>query len=179
MRALLICALMLFGANVASAETGHGDARRVLGSVLNAVEAPALSNIERDVFRFSSTPSLGSRGYIVTFVGAADGAWADAIWLEGHWRTGWRVTRRERFELEPSEYEWLANTIDETLAEGEPALDPDAEERTICVDGPGYLTERLVDGAQVWIAGQCLEEHPNNRISDVVFGWLLDRLGGD
>jgi hypothetical protein len=177
MRPLLLCVLMLFG--VAHAETGRGEAPRVLGSVLNAVDAPTLENIERDVVRFSSTPSLGNRGYIITFVGAAGGAWADVVWLDGHWRTGWGVTRRERIELEPSEYEWLANTIDDIIAEGEPAIDPDPEERVICVDGPGYLSERLVDGGHIWIAGQCLEEHPNNQIAKVVFGWLLDRLGDD
>jgi len=169
MRGLLLALAMLWGAP-AHAETGHGDAPRRSEGVLSAIEAPPLASIERDVIRFSSTPSRGRRGYVMTFVGAAGGAWAEAVWLEHRPQTGWSVTRRERTQLDSSEYETLAQLVDSNLARGEPtATDP----VVVCADGPGYLTERLMDGDAQWMAGQCGENHPNNAIAAALFRWLL------
>ena len=179
MRALLLCVVMLFGAAVAQAETGRGDApRSTSGDIRNDVVAPLLADIGGDVVRFSSAPALGGRGYVMTFAGAADGAWAEVIWVFGAPRSGWRISHRQRFELEPNEYEYIAGMVDDAFALGEPNLRPDADTMIICTDGPGYLTERLMDGSSTWMAGQCGDEHPNDVIADYLFSWALSRLGG-
>lgn len=188
MRTLLICALMLIGAGVAQAETfsphtGAGDPpQEMTGGILRDLGVPRISEIERDVLRFSSAPPLGGRGYMMTFVGAADGAWAEIVWVLWDNRVDrWRVTRRERFELEPSEYEDLATFADRSYVRGARYghMDPTPEAIYVCADGPGYLTERLVDGSQIWLAGSCGREHPNDEIANYLFRWLADRLGGE
>ena len=185
MRALLLCVVMLFGAVAAQADTlppltGTGDPpREMTGDILLDLDAPRISSIERDVLRFSSAPALGGRGYVMTFVGAADGAWAEITWVRGHSQTRWRVTRRERIALEPSEYEDIASVADSAYARGRRHMNPDRDVIDVCADGPGYLSERLVDGSQIWLAGSCGDENPNDEIADYLFRWLADRLGGD
>ena len=188
MRTLLICVLILFGAGVANAGTftrftGTGDPpQEMTGDILRDLNAPRIAEIERDVLRFSSAPPLGGRGYMMTFVGAADGAWAEVVWALWDNRVDrWRATRRERFELEPSEYEDLATFADQAYLRGARRgfMDPAPEAIYVCADGPGYLTERLIDGRQIWLAGPCGPEHPNDEIADYLVRWLADRLGGD
>ncbi len=187
MRALLLCRVMFFGAAVAHADTlrpltGTGDPPHdMTGDIAQDLNAPRISEIDRDVLRFSSAPALGGRGYMMTFVGAADGAWAEVVWLYGHSQTEWRVTRRERFALEPSEYESIATFADSAYVRGARRgyMNPTRDVIHVCADGPGYLSERLVDGSQTWLAGSCGDEHPNDEIANYLLRWLADRLGGD
>jgi len=174
--ALIAAALLCVSA---SAETGAGEApRRSQHDVRDAVNAPPLARIDRDAFRFSQQPALGGRAYVMTFSGQADGPWAEIVWLDGHPRTGWRRTRRERIELTGSEYQDLATFVDEHLARGEPQLTDDEGEGVVCTDGPGYTTERLMDGVQTWMHGFCGEGHPNQTIKNELAVWALHRLGG-
>lgn len=114
----------------------------------------------------------------MTFVGDTDAAWAEIVWFEGHPRSGWRRTRRERLNLDPSEYRRLAAFTDAQLARNAPDAVYDGEEAVIvCTDGPGYLVERRLDGAQTWLRGFCGFNHPNDEIAGHLTSWALDRLG--
>lgn len=181
MRALLLICALAIATPAFAQDAGAGDAPRATRhDVRDAVSAPLLGEIGPDVFRFSQAPALGGRGYVMTFVGQADGAWAEIIWLDGHPSLGWRVTRRQRFELAPSEYERLATFVDQQLARGAPDLRSEAGDVImVCTDGPGYLTERLMDGDQSWLRGFCGDDHPNDAIKAYLSAWALHRLGGE
>lgn len=177
LRVLIAAAATLLTIASSTAETGLGAAPRSnLHDVLDAVGAPPLNQIGPDAFRFSQEPALGGRGYVMTFAGHADGARAEIIWLDGHPRSGWRRTRRVRLELDLGEYERLASFVDEELERGEPILMSDGE-GIVCTDGPGFLTERVMDGVHRWMSGFCGDAHPNNAIKGYLAGWALDRLG--
>lgn len=174
MRTVVIL-LVLALAPCAFAKSGIGPGSRSESAsthVLDAIEAPPLTEIDSDVFRFSRIPSAGGAGYVMTFVGRADGAWAEVVRVDGDPRTGWRETSRQRLQLEPAEYEQLAHYVDQQLRRTHPVIQSsDGVDPPVCSDGADFLAERLMDGTLRWNDGSCGEDHPNRIIAERLEAW--------
>lgn len=157
--------------------------RDELADILNAAERPPASALGSEVIRFSSRPELGGRAAVIEIVGSANGRAAVRLYiLSGHPRTGWELMGAERFMLPAQEYRRLAADVDAAIARyREPVPNPENGEMIICMDGPGFLTERIRDGRQVTMVGQCPPEieaeHPNREIAGFMVGTLCRHVG--
>lgn len=175
MRGLRVVLLASFAlVSTAHAETERGEYRPSRGDVLQAARAPRLSSIGVDAIRFSSTPALGGRGWIVELrKGQAGGAVGEAQFFSGHPRTKWTRTGWIKLSLPDAAYAELASRIDLLLTRKEPASASD--EVVVCTDGPGYLTERRRAGMTVWLSGFC-DGNPNDEIA-VLMSDAISRFG--
>lgn len=101
--------------------------------------------------------------------------------LSGHWRTRWDVDGEHSFTIAPADYRRFAATVDAALAAyRRPVPDADNGETIVCMDGPGFVTERVRAGRIVTLTGQCPaavdEEHPNRTIAAAVDALLCRHL---
>lgn len=161
-------------------ERGLGRVMEPYG-VVRDLDLPALMHFDGDVFRFSSTPALGGRGYVITISGIADGAGRlEVITVEGHSSFGWRRTGAFETLLSPEEYAGVMNWVDALYQEPEDyeekAPDPNAP-IFICGDGPGFLSERRRGNRISWLDGSCAPDHPNKAISQYLFGYTQELMG--
>jgi hypothetical protein len=134
------------------------------------------------VIRFSRSPSLGGRGLIVEVVGdAAGGAEVRVIALWGHPSDSWRVERSRRFVLPPERFRQLASAVDAAIENRvlPPPEREGQETRIVCMDGPGYLTERVRNGAALSLTGFCppnqTDPHPNEVVATLIRDMLCRR----
>ncbi|HYI48026.1 MAG TPA: hypothetical protein VEX35_06125 [Allosphingosinicella sp.] len=102
--------------------------------------------------------------------------------LWGHWRTRWELQDEDQFILTAAEYRQLAAQVDAALARyRDPVPDPDNGETIVCMDGPGFLTERVTASGVKSLVGQCPpavdEEHPNRTIAALVDAMLCRHRG--
>jgi hypothetical protein len=119
---------------------------------------------------------------IVEFVGnAAGGADVRIITLWGHPRGAWRVEHSSHFPLPPEDYRRLAAAVDAAIENRvlPPPEREGREQRIVCMDGPGYLTERVTGGAVWSYTGFCPpnqdDPHPNEVIATVIRSMLCRR----
>lgn len=151
--------------------------------ILDAVRRPPAGNLGQDVIRFSRRPELGGRGAVVEIIRRDRGRADVRLWvLSGHPRTRWELADTAHFMLSANEYGQLKSGIDAAISRYRmPEVNPDNGERIICLDGPGFLTERVKAGRIASLAGQCPpaidEEHPNRNIADLVDAMLCRHLG--
>lgn len=172
-RILLAAASVL--ASAAHAGVGRGDYRQRRGDALQAAHAPRLASVGNDVIRFSSTPALGGRAWIVELHRSKPGlAEGEVQFFYGHPSAGWSKVGWAKLSLSAAEYDELAGRIDILLARGEPN-NVHGVEIIVCTDGPGYLTERRNSGTSGWLSGFC-GEHPNNEIA-VLMSNVVTRYG--
>jgi hypothetical protein len=100
----------------------------------------------------------------------------------GHWRTRWEPQDEDQLILPAAEYRQLAAQVDAALARyREPVPDPDNGETIVCMDGPGFLTERVKASRVTSLVGQCPptmeEEHPNRDIAGLMDAMLCRHRG--
>jgi hypothetical protein len=128
----------------------------------------------RDAIRFSTRPSLGGYALVVEIVrGSRGDAGARLLTFYGHPGLGWEPDEDDWILLNAAEYRQLAAQVDAALARSpEPVADPDNGEIVVCTDGPGFLTERVRNGAVVHLTGSCptsmTENHPNRVIATAI-----------
>jgi hypothetical protein len=74
----------------------------------------------------------------------------------GHPQTRWEPQDEDRLLLTATQYRQLAAQVDAAFAHhGPPVADPGSGETVVCMDGPGYLTERVHDGVVRSLVGSC------------------------
>lgn len=148
-------------------------------NILDAAGRPRARGLGADVIRFSRQPSLGGRALIVEIVRDAAGrGQAHVFTLSGHPRDSWRVEASRRFALPPVRYRQLAAGVDAAIANR--VLPPtDVNEQIVCMDGPGYLTERVSHGTVRSLTGFCppnqRDPHPNEVIATLIRDMLCRR----
>jgi hypothetical protein len=122
---------------------------------------------------------LGGRALVVEGVlGGSGGGQVQVFMLFGHPRESWRLEGAHRFTLSSAEMRQLAAAVDRAIADRvTPPGDP--EEQILCMDGPGYLTERVSNGAVLNLVGQCPQNqrdpHPNEVIATLIRDMLCRR----
>lgn len=99
-----------------------------------------------------------------------DTKWATGEANFGYWtRPGrWTNLGSLKLSLSTRDYDALSADIDALLARGDPPLQPPGSDYiVVCTDGPGYLTERRVNGKSTWLEGLC-GDHPNKAIAKLM-----------
>lgn len=130
-------------------------------------------------------PALGGEAVIVEIRrDRRGGGRAGVTWFSGHPRSRWRREGGRVFNLSAARYRRLATTVDAAIARARtpPTHDSQGNEvGFICMDGPGYLTERVRGGEAVSLTGWCPytedEEHPNVEIAAAVMRLACRRIG--
>jgi hypothetical protein len=125
--------------------------------ILEAAHRPSAGRLGSEAIRFSSRPQLGGRAAVVEIVRRGRGQ-ADVrlFTFIGHWRTRWEPQDDDQFLLPAAEYRQLAAQVDAALARyREPVPDPNNGETIVCMDGPGFLTERVKGARVTSLVGQC------------------------
>ncbi len=168
-----------FGDGVfASTEGGSFDGA---GSMRGAAHIRPITQLGADTFRYTEDPASGLRkGYVFEGSRAGQNAVLIVTWLDRASDLRWRQTRRMSFRLSNAEYEELAHVIDEQLQRGQQFAErlQQGEGATwLCVDGAYLLTERVRDGRESWMMGDCGLMHPNAEIEAQLRAFVLDRLG--
>jgi hypothetical protein len=150
--------------------------------ILDAAQRPSVRGLGADVIRFSLGPSLGGHGLIVEIVGDGTvGAEVRVFTLWGHPRDSWRVETSRRFALSPGRFRQLAASVDAAITHRvlPPPEREDQQTRIVCMDGPGYLTERVRDGTVSSLTGFCppnqRDPHPNEVIATLIRNMLCRR----
>ncbi|HWA63300.1 MAG TPA: hypothetical protein VG939_18130 [Caulobacteraceae bacterium] len=170
------CLALLIGIAVltsaAHAASGSGAFSGASTDVLGASHARSLAAISDDAVRFSSSPALGGLGWIVELHKTPKGAQGEALFFDGHPSLGWRRIGWLRLAASDANYARLVARIDELLGRGDPEA---AGPLVICTDGPGYLTERRLNGKTTRLGGFC-GDHPNNEIASIMEG-VIARFG--
>jgi hypothetical protein len=173
-------------ANEAQASAGFGSYHPTRGNILRAARAPPLDRLGDDVARFSSTPALGGRGWVIELHRAGSArATGEVIYFGGHPSRGWRKLGWMKLELPAAQFAEVTAKIDGQLARGEPSSESIVEGQvaiSVCTDGPGYVSERRTHGRSMWLEGFC-GDHPNNEIARLLIDvvrmndrkWLPDR----
>lgn len=147
--------------------------------ILDAAGRPSARDLGAEVIRFSTRPELGDRGLVVEVVGAAmGGGQVRVITFRGHPRTSWRLERSRRFTLPAASYRELADAVDAAIANRvlPPAEREDQETRIVCMDGPGYLTERVRNGVVHSLTGFCPPTQHNPHPNEVIATLIRDML---
>lgn len=149
-------------------------------SVLRGISAAPLPANE-DSFRFSTEPQLGGVAILVSGARATRGQHrVDVRRFVGHFRSGWEPEGQWTFTVSDSEYGKLVSRIDQLLPLPQPVCEPrDGEEECayVCVDGPGFLIERVSAGRSLWRRGSCGPDHPNRQIALVIKKFVRRHLG--
>lgn len=136
---------------------------------------PDLLQYEGYAFRFSTIPSLGGDGYVVTIVqGIGDTGELRAVKVWGHPYMGWKQTATFMVKLDDKQFARakadLAKLYDPPpigQIDGKAPLLEDIDGKIIaCGDGPISLSERIFDGEMTYLEGTCHPDHPNRRIAD-------------
>jgi len=141
-------------------------------SVLDGARRPPARGLGAEVIRFSGQPSLGGRAFIVEIVGGADGTGQVRVFtLSGHPRDPWRLEASRHFAFTPERFRQLAGAVDAAIANR--VLPPTEDnEQIVCMDGPGYLTERVTHGEVQSLTGFCppnqRDPHPNEVIATLI-----------
>jgi hypothetical protein len=155
----------------AAADVGSGEVERGV-DVLSATHARPMSEVGDDAIRFSTTPSLGGRAWIVEWRGDERGRGATGSITFLYWtRDGAPLNvGTVQIGLSKEEYSALATEVDRLMRSPEPK--PQTCENghcliDVCTDGPGYLIERRHGGSTTWMSGDC-GDHPNNRIAKLM-----------
>jgi hypothetical protein len=159
---------------LASDKVETGDYSRARSDVLKALAAPPLATIGADVVRFSTAPALGGQATVVE-LHRVDATHAEgrAWFLAGHPHLGWTRQGELRLHLTVAAFDALTGGVDAALDKAAAAAPPDRNDLVICTDGPGYLSERRVNGQARWLSGFC-GDHPNDRIAALI-GEVLAR----
>jgi len=154
--------------------------------VLDAADRPELQRLGRNAIRFSTMPSLGGTAAIVEIVDDGRARLVGRVYvLVGHPYLGWDVADDQMFSLSRREYAQLVAGVDWAFAEY-PRLvahldRSETAEMIVCTDGPGFLTERVVQGRVATLAGDCPlteeSEHPNRRVVALLTDLVCRRLG--
>jgi hypothetical protein len=166
-----------------SEDVCEGEFERGEHELLDDARSPPMGALGPDAIRFSSAPSLGGDALVIQIVPKGRSpATVKAVGLRGHPRYGWSIEDRLSFSLSPSAYRRLAARVDAELAK--PVItefvDGQGEEvMMVCMDGPGFVTERATGGRTFNLEGSCGESHPNDVIAQLMFGLLCPRLGVD
>jgi|GEM_PF-7003938 len=167
-------ALFGFGSGEVTRLGDHFDGE--FRDLLDDAGAPRARNLGTDAVRFSSQPALGGVGYVILL--NANGR-AEISWFYGHPRSGWRRTRRVRFQVSEDEYQSVVREVDRLVTDGiasEQQRSADTGEVIIaCSDGPGYLTERVNNGHVFWLRPQC--SGVNQEIGSYLTSWAFVRMG--
>jgi hypothetical protein len=151
--------------------------------VLDGARRPELPRLGRDAIRFSTMPELGGTAAIVEIADIGRPRLPARVYeLDGHPRLGWELEDSHVFTLSRREYLNLAAGVDSALADYRPPIpDPDNGEMIVCMDGPGFLTERIVNGRVTSLAGNCPPSeqvaHPNSRIVALFVEIVCRHLG--
>lgn len=151
-------------------------------NILDTARRPAARGLGAEVIRFSRQPSLGGRALIVEIIGGADGAGQVRVFtLWGHPRDAWRLETSRHFALPPERYRQLIVAVDAAIDRRvlPPPDREDQETRIVCMDGPGYLTERVRNGVPLSLTGFCppnqTDPHPNEVIATLIRDMLCRR----
>ena len=175
---LAVAALAITLPVSAAAETGVGSGPNDDWSVAQQTRAPPLAALAEDSVRFSMTPSLGGRAYIMVISRKANFAEGSIRFYVGHPTSRrWRDLGQVKFRISLEAYKRLVDEVDAAWAAGEPdQMLPDAQgEVMICVDGPELKAERRRNGESIWMTGKgCAQRHPN----DIIVG-LITRVAED
>ncbi len=131
---------------------------------------------------FSRRPELGVRGLIVEIAGdPLGGGHVRVSIFPGSLRASWQLERSRRFALPTASYRQLAGAVDAAIANRvPPPPEREGEEtRIVCMDGPGYLTERVSHGVVQSLTGFCppnqTDPHPNEVIATLIRDMLCRR----
>jgi hypothetical protein len=131
-----------------------------------------LSKLEGDALRFSSEPALGGLAYIIQL--RASGR-VDVSWFAGHRRSGWKRTRAIRFDVGAEQFLAVAAVVDEIMSKGADAIKARGDDVQVCLDGPGFLTERRRAGQLSWLKPFC--PGANAQIAEYLLPWTFRQLG--
>lgn len=129
-------------------------------------------------------PALGGYGLIFEVVQtSAKAARAEWIVLDGHPRDGWTVVRRRTFRMSAAQYRRFAANADGEFAHAGQGRPAGEDVMIVCMDGPGYRTERVRGAELSALYGFCplgpTEPHPNVRIVCAVQKVIDARLPGE
>lgn len=165
---------------LASGDWGYGSYRHDnVGkdvSLPTALDLPDLIESDGVTFRFSSAPSLGGEGYVITLGERLGGTGhIEAIIVRGHPGLGWKEVSTFTSLLSAEEYSKMLGEIEALYTV------PDVEEDrarewdgviSLCSDGPGLLSEMSSEKSLSWIAGSCGKNHPNRALARLMRDWV-------
>lgn len=155
-------------------EAGAADVRA-------ASDIRPLTELGADAFRFTSDPASGLRkAYVFEARRLREHATLAVIWLDRGRELRWARTRRVTFHLSHAEYDALATLVDEQLERGRALssrLRQGEEPTWLCNDGSYLIAERIRDGREMWMMGDCGLHHPNSEVEARLRAFVLDRLG--
>ena len=129
-------------------------------------------------------PALWGDGYVIEFrPNNRGGARVRFTWLNGHHRWRWVREGQWTFDISPAYFRELTAKVDEAIVRFRPdpgPMRPDEEERIVCTDGPGFLTERVRETQVISLSGSCPyswdDEHPNRMIESAVLNFICPRF---
>lgn len=131
-------------------------------AVRAAAGAPPLEQLGDDVIRFTASPALGGKAYVIEVHRTRDGsAEGEGVWLRGHPRAGWTRTGTTKIKLTSAQYDALTTEVDGALT----STPNKTDDLVICTDGPGWVTERKRMDLVSTLSGFCDLNHPNNQIA--------------
>jgi hypothetical protein len=173
-----------FSASMARADSGEGESPIEPWDARALARLQPMSAIGNDAVRFSKTPSLGGPGWVLELHRLGDGGAIGVVTfvyatreIDGDNLGSLRVGLRR------GEYDALIGKIDALMAAGDPPTPPlrgahgELGRFFVCTDGPGYLTERRLDGRTHWLSGDCAP-HPNNQIVKLMWEVVVANLCG-
>jgi len=172
--ALALLGLQQQASQTVDPERSLGDSELATPSRWNPDPEPSLASIGPEAFRFSTSPALRWGEAIIITI-AADPA-GDAIATIGTRRRNCYDSAHARCRLLASKgvrfafciagdcsYRRFAGRVHDLLFDAVRMRQPD-EPPSICLDGPGFVTELRESGQTHNRSGFCGETHPNNAI---------------
>jgi hypothetical protein len=133
-------------------------------SVLASDAAPPLETLGDDVVRFSSSPPIAKRAFIIELHRRRNGLATGTVTIFTIGTKRWERVDEHTFSIAPSELGKLEGSVDVMLAEPlRTFCEGEACDNYIaCLEGAYFLTERLHAGQKTWLSG---DYGPNYRIA--------------
>lgn len=152
--------------------------RDARADILDAARRPPAARLGPEAIRFSTRPELYGRAVVVEIVHPARGV-ADVrlFTFNGAPRVGWEREDEDHLTLSDAEYRQLASQVDVALADHHPpAVEPSNNESIVCMDGPGFLTERVRSGVVRSLVGSCPPDMTSLHANRIVAAAIQDML---
>jgi len=163
-RSICVAVLASWAGCVAAQADDPAQYRFGRGHILVATDAEPLGRGGEDAIRFSMTPALGGIARVVEVRAGGRSPVVTVREFRGHPQLGWNPVESRRSAITKAQYQTLAAEVDRQLERAATYID----DRFICTDGPGFVTERRVNGRDQRYAGFCGEDHPNGAIHRLI-----------
>jgi hypothetical protein len=146
--------------------------------ILDAARRPPAGRLGSQAIRFSTRPEAGFRALVVEIAHPGRSAADVRIFtFTGHARLGWEPEDEDHLTLSDVEYRQLAAQIDLTLATyGPPIEEFGIGDGIVCMDGPGFLTERVQGGTVRTLVGSCPPSMTMLHANSIIAAAIQDML---